>query len=151
MEQSQNTILSHSNDAIKNNFFKIVSILLSSFLLFFAFYVYIYRDVVELKIGMSHFFEPQFVGILTYLLIILGIFGGLGVIFWGNRWSIIPAFLILLFYLIYNISLLVSTGSNCGCANIFIDIDLRIQIASCAIFLILSLIFLLKKRIQINK
>jgi len=89
------------------------------------------------KLGMSHLFSPTMVGILAYTLPVLCVLTLVLIIVRGCWLSYSLSALIFLSYMVYNIYLIISTGSECGCANVLFNIDLRVQ---AVIFLILSAI-----------
>jgi hypothetical protein len=126
---------------------KVVNLLLICFLLFLSFFLFQYREPIMVKLGMSHFFSPGIAGVLPWVLLGMHIAGVLCLVFWDNRKAAWPALLVFGGYTAYNITLLVTTGSNCGCANIFFDVDLRTQIAIGAGAMMLTIFLLYANRL----
>ncbi|NLR58363.1 hypothetical protein HGH93_09655 [Chitinophaga polysaccharea] len=122
---------------MKNKYSNGGNMILATALAYLAITHFRHLNAFMFKLGMSHLFTPTIVGILAYALPLLNVLSLILVVMIGNRMTYLLAALIFLLYTTYNIYLLISTGSECGCANVLFNIDLRIQAVT---FLVLSAI-----------
>jgi uncharacterized membrane protein len=106
-----------------------VNMLMAVALFFLAFYQYQYRDAIMVKLGMSHLFSPGFVGFLTYFTMLFSLFSAVYLALQKNRSASLPALIVFSSYTAYCAAIIIKTHSYCGCANIFFELDLRVQLA----------------------
>ncbi|WP_414683504.1 MauE/DoxX family redox-associated membrane protein [Mucilaginibacter sp.] len=118
-----------------------INIIIFSVFFFLGIYQLVHRDLFMIKIGMSHFFSIRMIGILSYLIPAVLLGAPLFLLFINKR-GLTFAFevIIFLFYAVYNSVLIATTGETCGCANIFVNIDLRYQICGSILLICLSMI-----------
>ena len=140
----------YPSENIRKGILKGIHIMIAIALLLLACYQFKYRDLVMLKLGMSHFFTPASVGYLVYTLSGACFISSFLAICWPSRWATLPALLLFTGYIIYNSALMITTGSTCGCANVFIDIDLRYQIATAGVFALLCVISLFRRIVNLH-
>jgi hypothetical protein len=129
-------------------FTKVVEMLFVVALSSLAYYHFRFRDVILLKVGMSHLFAPCVVDLLSYLTPMVSLITAL-FLFFNKQAAIYVAEAIFFLYGAYAAYLYISTGSTCGCANVFIDIDLR-QIFASSILFVLGLTIIVGKSKQRN-
>lgn len=112
-----------------------------SFLFFLlGFYHLKFREVFLIKAGMSHFFSPDVVGILSYLLTVFNFAAAILLWFKGSM-KIAAAFGIVLCigYVSYTLLILLIGDASCDCANLFPDIGFKWQLFLFLLPLILSI------------
>lgn len=128
---------------------KNVSILISYLISFLFIFIGIFQiknyDTIVIKLGMSHFFSPSHVDLITWLIISLNFIVSIFILFFNNKFANILTLLLFFFYIGYSSALIYSTNSFCGCGNIFIDFDLRFQIGIGILLCICLILFNFKK------
>ena len=112
------------------HFFDAAGMFMAAVLFFLAFYQYWYRDSIMLKLGMSHFFSPAFVGFLTYFMMVFNLLSAVYLVFKKSPLAIILSLIVFTSYSVYSVVLMITTKSYCGCANIFRDLDQRDQLGT---------------------
>ncbi|MFT4202668.1 MAG: hypothetical protein QM610_02025 [Chitinophagaceae bacterium] len=103
--------------------------ILSVFFIFIGILHFKHIQSLQIKMGLSHFFSPNLVGILSFIVPILDVFTGVSILLLNApKIALWTGMVISTAYLIYNIALYAMTGNDCGCANVFFDINLKCQI-----------------------
>jgi hypothetical protein len=99
------------------------------------------------KVGMSHFFSPNAVTILSYLIPILNIITA--ILFWIHGFrkvSAILAIILSIAYLLYSLFIYFDPNVSCNCSNLFWNINPKLQMLYFATSIILSIFFLTHKQ-----
>lgn len=126
----------------RNAFLFIVETALILLLVALAIYQFRHREPIMVKIGLSHFFNPSMVSVVAYSLITSYLVTAALLFLFKSPWLMILPLLIFGFYCIYNLSLYRKTNSDCGCANIFFDVSLKLQVKVAAGLMLLTLLLM---------
>ncbi|MDQ0640228.1 hypothetical protein QF042_003793 [Pedobacter sp. W3I1] len=111
-----------------------------------------FRQTFLVKVGMTDFFPPFLVGVLSFAMPILTAINGLFLLLRSEKKSSIYfALATFSFYTLYNLFLYIKTGDDCGCSNFFIDIELHKQlIIGMTAILFCGLVLPRKQQVQLT-
>jgi hypothetical protein len=118
-----------------------------SFLFFLlGFYQLKFREAFLVKAGMSHFFSPGLVGILSYLLPVVSFAAAILVWFKGFiKAGAASGIILCIGYMLYPLLILLIGDASCDCANIFPDVGFKWQLVLFLVPLALSTYLFLSK------